>query len=28
VLTGEVALLLLVGMGLWWDRPFTVISEQ
>ena len=28
VLTGEIGLLLLVGMGLWWDRPFLVVNEQ
>ncbi len=27
VILGEIGLLLLVGLGLWWDRPLTVISE-
>ena len=28
VLLGEVGLLLLLGMGLWWDRPFAITGDQ
>ena len=27
ILVGEIGLLLLIGAGLWWDRPFLVSGE-